>query len=467
MKRRLVTALFLLVTVCSYAQKSLLLPNGWRLSPAGKTVQLGGDLPLNMALSPNGAYIAVTNNGVSTQTIQLIDAHKFQILQTLDIPKSWLGIKFSEDSRSLYVSGGNDNRIMVYQISHSKMKLTDSLLLGPKWPEKISPAGLDIAEKEHKLYVVTKENNALYTIDLTTKQATKTVSFIDPCYTCILSPDHSILYISVWGGGKVMIFDTHRNKLIDSVNTGRNPNDLCISKDGNYLFVANSVDNSVSVIDTRSRTVIETLNSALYPDAPQGSTTNAVTLSNDGQTLYIANADNNCLAVFDVRTPGKSTSKGFIPVGWYPTSVKISNRKILVLNGKGSRSMANPGGPQPTKKGEKDNYKKANKKSNEYIGSLFRSSMQVIPTPDAKKMALYSSSVYRNTPYSKDKETVAESEPNNPIPGKLAGNSPIKHVFYIIKENRTYDQVLGDEPKAMATHLWYFLEKTLRLTNIR
>ena len=96
--------------------------------------------------------------------------------------------------------------------------------------------------------------------------------------------------------------------------------------------------------------VIETLNTALYPDSPAGSTTNSVALSRDEKTLYIANADNNCLAVFDVSTPGISKSKGFIPTGWYPTCVRVAKDKILVSNGKGLSSHANPYGPNPTQK---------------------------------------------------------------------------------------------------------------------
>ena len=100
-------------------------------------------------------------------------------------------------------------------------------------------------------------------------------------------------------------------------------------KNGKYLFVANSNDNSVSVIDIPSKKVIETLTSSLYPNAPEGSTTNGLALSPDEKTLYIANADNNCLAVFDVSKPGNSKSKGFIPTGWYPTCVKAIGKKIL------------------------------------------------------------------------------------------------------------------------------------------
>jgi len=109
------------------------------------------------------------------------------------------------------------------------------------------------------------------------------------------------------------MFDTENQKITGSVAVGDNPNDLCISQNGKYLYVANSNDNSVSVIETGQKKVIETLNSALFPGSPSGSTTNSVALSSDEKTLYIANADNNCLAVFDVTKPGASLSKGFIP----------------------------------------------------------------------------------------------------------------------------------------------------------
>ncbi len=117
---------------------------------------------------------------------------------------------------------------------------------------------------------------------------------------------------------------------------------MCVTSDGSYLFVANANDNNVSVIDTRQLRVLENLNTALYPDAPTGSTTNSVALSSDEKTLYIANADNNCLAVFDVSVPGRSKGKGFIPTGWYPASVRIAGDRILVANGKGMTSCQFP-----------------------------------------------------------------------------------------------------------------------------
>ena len=196
--------------------------------------------------------------------------------------------------------------------------------------------------------------------------------------------------------------------------------------------------------------VIETLNSALYPGSPSGSTTNSVALSSDEKTLYIANADNNCLAVFDVSKPGSSISKGFIPTAWYPTCVRTAKDKILVSNGKGLSSHANPYGPNPNLKGDEVVYQAAGKEQRikvQYIGGLFRGTLEILNIPDAPQMALYSQAVYKNTPYNKNTELISEGVKGNPIPMKVGDPSPIKHVFYIIKENRSYDQVLGDMPE--------------------
>ena len=238
-------------------------------------------------------------------------------------------------------------------------------------------------------------------------------------------------------------------KITGSVAVGDNPNDLCITGNGKYLYAANSNDNSVSVINTIEKRVIETLNAALYPGSPSGSTTNSVALSSDEKTLYIANADNNCLAVFDVTKPGSGVSKGFIPTAWYPTCVRIAKDKILVSNGKGLSSHANPYGPDPTRKGDLVVYQAAGKEQKikeQYIGGLFRGTLEIIKTPDATQMDVFSKAVYDNTPYNKSTELVSEGEKGNPVPMKVGESSPIKHIFYIIKENRSYDQVLGDLP---------------------
>lgn len=444
--------LFLLTTIVSanlFSQTPVLLPNGWKLSPAGRSLPLG-DLPLNMAVSPSGKRIAVTNNGQSVQSIQLIDPAREKQLDVVEIPKSWYGLKFSPDEKFLYASGGNDNRILKYSLGKNKLILIDSILLGKKWPEKISPAGIELDATGKTMFVVTKENNSLYVLDLTSKKVIHQLDLAEPAYSCLLSPDKKDLFISLWGGKKVLVYNLLSRTIQSEILTGENPNELLLSKNGKYLFVANAGDNAVSVIEVASRKVLEVLNAALYPDAPTGSAVNGLALSEDQQTLFVANADNNCLAVFDVSKPGFSHSKGFIPTGWYPTNVKVIGKKIFVSNGKGFTSKPNAKGPDPSKRDQEVNYQQGDYRSKqsriEYIGGLFKGTLSIIDMPTTAGLAAYSKTVYLNTPYSKEKEMTSNGESGNPIPMKVGDPSPIKYVFYILKENRTYDQVLGDMP---------------------
>ena len=445
---------FLLLFCCcfnaSFAQneKKINLPNGWSITPAGRNIPLG-DLPLNIAVSASKKYIAVTNNGQSVQSIQLIDPKTEKILHTVTIPKSWYGLQFSANEKFLYASGGNDNWILRYPILNNKLNKPDTFLLGNKWPNRISPAGIALDELNNKMYVVTKDDNSLYIFNIQTKAIINKIALGAEAYTCILSPDRKQLYISLWGGDKLVTINT--NTLAQtSLPVGDNPNEICLSKNGRFLYVANANDNSVSVIDTKKNTVIETLNAALYPDAVVGSTSNGVALSEDEKQLYIANADNNCLAVFDVKIPGASKSAGYIPTGWFPTNVKVIGKKIFVTNGKGFSSMANPYGPNPIGENEEVNFQKGdlNKpKEVQYIGGLFKGTMSIIDVPTEMKLSVWSTMVYKNSPYTKEKERNAAGEIGNPIPMKVGDSSPIKYVFYIVKENRTYDQVLGDMPE--------------------
>ncbi len=453
MKKYFLLINILFVGVFSHAQETKIeiqntikLPNGWSLSPAGKSLPLG-DLPLNMAVSASKKYMAVTNNGQGKQSIQLINLSKNKILDNIVVDKSWLGIAFSKDEKNLYASGGNDNWILKYAVKNEKLILVDSIKLGDKWPNKISPAGICINNQKNILYVVTKDDSSLYEINLANKKIIKKTILPAEAYTCALSNDQSELYISIWGAEKLVVYNTHQQKITHQIKTGTHPNDFAISKNGQLIYVANGEDNSVSIIDIKNKKVIETLNSALYPDAPSGSATNGIALSEDEKKLYIANADNNCLAVFDISKKGASISKGFIPVGWYPTCVKVIGNKIYVANGKGFSSFSNPLGPDPYRKNAQLGVQKGLLKSVDdvqYIGGLMKGTLSIINEPSDKQLSLYAQAVYQNTPYTKNNELLSNAEKGSVIPQKVGDPSAIKHVFYIVKENRTYDQVLGD-----------------------
>src|SRR3954447_10213806 len=245
MRKVLTLFLLLLGFIVSYSQpnsstRRISLPNGWSLSPVGNSLQLG-DLPLNIAVSPTKKYVAVTNNGQSTQSILLIDVANKKVLDNVVIPKSWLGLHFSGNEKYLYASGGNDNWILKYAINNNKLVLQDSIILGKKWPVRVSPAGIELNDATQTMYVVTKENNSLYTIDLKTKSA-DSLKLGAEAYTCLLSPDKKDLYISLWGGDKILIYDVDQKKLTGNISVGDNPNDICITKNGQYLFVSNGND---------------------------------------------------------------------------------------------------------------------------------------------------------------------------------------------------------------------------------
>ena len=443
----------------------VLLPNGWRLSPAGRTLALGAmsDLPLNMQISPSGRLMAITNNGQSTQSVQLIDPKTEKVLDEKEMKRSWYGIAFSPDEKHLYASGGYDNDVLDFPIRDNKLGTPDTIRLSEPYPKaRTCPTGMVTDKSGKRLFVVTKGDSALLEINTQTRAITKRVALPGMGYSCLLSPDEKKLYISLWTSATVAVYDVAGGSLGPAIESGQHPNELLLNKRGTRLFVANSNDNTVSVIDTKSGKTTETIATTLYPTRLAGSTTNGLALSADEKILYIANADNNYLAVFDVSADGNSKSLGFIPVGWYPTNVKTLHDKIIVANGKGATSFANPGGPQPFQKenavGEHVGPK-ANSRQ-QYIGGLFKGVLCFIDRPNEEQLKTYTQQVYANTPFTDKKLQLAEGQDGNPVPRKVGDPSPIRHVFYIIKENRTYDQVLGDMTEGNGdTSLCLFPEK--------
>ena len=284
----------------------VMLPNGWRLTPAGRQYPLG-DLPLNMAVSSNGKWIAVTNNGYGRQCVNLFDAREEKMTDDVTLPYSWYGLCFSPDSRKLYVSGGNENKIRIYSVGgKGKLMLCDSIVMGEKWPVKISPSGIAVSKKNNLLAVVTRRNNSLYLYKLSDNSLVRKEEIGSEAYDVLVSKDEKRIYVSCWGGEKVRVWDIASCSWIKDISVGSHPNGMCFDKKGERLFVANADDNSVSVIDLHTLEVEETLNAALFPNSLSGSTTNGLAVTPDGQTLAIANADNNCVTLFDISKKGRA-----------------------------------------------------------------------------------------------------------------------------------------------------------------
>src|SRR5207249_8239457 len=283
-------------------------------------------------------------------------------------------------------------------------------------------------------------------------------------HSCVVGADRSHLYVSNWGSRSISVVDTEKAHRVKDIAVGVRPNDMALAPDGR-LFVACSGDNTVQVIQTRAlekpgeppsparrlwEGTREIISTSLYPQSPEGSTPDAVAVSPDGKTLFVANADNNSVVVVDIsnaiseeaRKNRESVSviEGFIPVGWYPTAVSVSpdNRTLFVANGKGLASRPNV----PVKTLDPRTLHKP--PVFDYIGRTLEGAVSFIGRSEATQMAAYTEQVRRNSPYTPEQFHRAPISSDSVIPDKVGQPCPIKYVLYIIKENRTYDQVLGD-----------------------
>jgi Phosphoesterase family len=209
---------------------------------------------------------------------------------------------------------------------------------------------------------------------------------------------------------------------------------------GKALYVACANSTQVSVFDLGTLAAIQTINCALYPAAPSGNTPNSLVLLPDG-VLLVANADANNLSAFNVQDPRKAAPLGFIPTGWYPTAVRFNpvDKRIYVANGKGLSSKPNRYGPNPLVPA---------RGLNEYIGNILKGTVSIVEIPTPREIAAYTRQAYACSPLKEAADPLNEEvEADNPIPRRIGDTSPIKHCIYIIKENRTYDQVFGDLPQ--------------------
>jgi YVTN family beta-propeller protein len=413
-----------------------LLPNGWKLTPAGENIGIG-ELPMNLVFTKDERFAITSNSGMGENTLSVIDLSAKKEIQRLIIDKTWRGLYYNDDQSILYVSGGNNDKIYTYTFRDGILNLKDSIDLRSANDNIISVTGLTYWSAKNYLIAVSMRSNSIYIYDISKKQLVKKLDTGSECFDIITDHKGEFAYVSLWGGSKIAKLNLKNLEIDSYIKVGDHPCEMIISKNDKRLFVTNANNNSVSVVDLNRNSETERINSALKPDMPFGSTPNAITFNKDESVLLVANADNNYLALFDISMPGESKSIGFIPVGWYPTSVKYLKGKnqLLVANGKGLMSMANPKGPKPGKR--------SSHKDEQFIGSLFKGTLSIINYPDSKQLGDYSIQVYNNTPYYYEKSPSSDQS-IIPVNHDEKGSAQIKHIFYIIRENRTYDQVLGD-----------------------
>jgi DNA-binding beta-propeller fold protein YncE len=414
------------------------MPNQWSLRPAGKQVELG-DFPVNLAIHPSGRWLAAIHSGYGEHEVMIVDLKTTRVVSRVNLDQTFYGLCFAPDGSKLYASGGEFEVVHALEFDEGLLGKRKRLVVAPA-TEKFVPGGMTISSDGKNLFIAGTWGDAVCLLPIAEPEKNRKVPLGKESYpyACTLAPDGKRLFVSLWSQAAVAVVDPVEGKVLERWATEKHPTEMALTKDGKHLFVACANSTRVSVLETEGGKALETIACALYPDVPPGNTPNSLCLTPDGELLFVANADANNVSVFNVAKPGRAQPLGFLPVGWYPTSVRYneSDKKIYVANGRGTTPKANPQGPNPNLP--------ANATVRQYIAALYRGTLGIIDMPSPARLAAYSKTAYACSPLRKDLAPSAEPEKDNPIPRKLGDASAIKHCIYVIKENRTYDQVFGD-----------------------
>jgi YVTN family beta-propeller protein len=459
-------------------------PIGWVVTPAGRQVvlrdplsDLWGDRPYGMALSPDGDTLLVSNDGQSTQSLMVVDARDGRVLQTFPYaaPEAlYIGLTFSPDGRRAYASAGGNNKIRVYAVDGQRLTEGSPIALpavgADGKPVNLYPAGLTIDAAGDTLWVANNLGGSVARVDLSAHPPAVTLVPVghNP-YGAALSEDGRAVYVSNWGDDTVSVVDTATRAARGTLKVGTHPSAMALNQARAELYVADSDSDTISVIDTLTDTVVRTISLRPYAGAAQGSSPNALAVSPEGDTLYVANAGNNDVAVVRLaelddaararlaaranRRPGPpappaarqddrgdhptgDSVAGLIPAAWYPTGLAVSpdGDRLYVANAKGLGAGPNLDGPNP--------YRPVTP-PNQYVGSMMRGTLSFVEVPGREQLARYTQQVVRNNGFDERDSVRAAGPDEQVVPRRPGDPSPIKHVIYVIKENRTYDQVFG------------------------
>ncbi len=430
--------------------QGFLLPNGWTLKPAGRSVALA-DLPLNIMALPDNRHALAATSGYNAHELSIIDLQEGKIVDRQAVSQSWFGLAANAAGDRIWWSGGGANVLHAFDLKDRRLTRSGGPEPKTKASRKGEPrhfrAGVALDPVRKVLYSLDIDGGTISALDLADQKELKSAPAGTRPYDVVLARSGNQLFVSDWAGRAVLVLDPGELRTVARIGVGEHPNQIAVSPTDDRIFVACASSNWVSVIDTMRGVVTETIHTALFPRAPEGSTPDALAIAPDGKSLFVANADNNNIAVIDIAAPGRSQVKGFIPTGWYPTAVAITPdaKQLLVGVGKGNQTKANPiGSEKAESKTEDQDVGKRRVLPFPYIGTTLSGSLTMIPVPDDKTLAGYTETVYKNCPYSDKLLEAAPYPEKTAIPTRVGDPSPIKYVLYIIKENRTYDQVFGD-----------------------
>jgi YVTN family beta-propeller protein len=456
-----------LVGASSAAASSPLTPAGWKVEPAGSEIEVsqatpGLQGPLGAALSPDGGRLLTTSSGAArTNTVDLFDlgARQRTAFVPYDATKApgeavFYGVAWSPDGRHAWASGGGQQVVHAYDVAGGALTETGQIAL-PQGAGAFFPAGL--------AYGATPRGDRLYVADGLSGPAGgtagnppgHTVSVIDPATNTVtgtidlgasLEPlgvtfdrDGGKAYVSNWLGRSVSVIDTAtETKVADVALSPANdplqadhPSAIAANPRRDEVYTANANSDTVSVIDTEHDAVAATIDVALVPGAPKGAIPDGLAVSPDGSTLYVAEAGENAVAVVDLDA---REVKGFIPASWYPSAVSVTpdGGRLVITNANASGAGPNPcGGLQPPDHAVSC---AGASRDTQYSGSMIKGSVQLVDVPNRDELEELTAQVLRDN----------QAHPRARLrPDALRA---IKHVIYVVRENRTYDQVFGDLP---------------------
>ena len=492
----------------------LITPAGALVTDATTQLPAVGAMPMTMLRSPDtlgrngkGRYLLVVNSGFGVQfsaetnkaqqSIAVIDLNanpKPAVIQNVYFPtpqSANVGLAFSPGAGAnrnftLYVSGGFENKIWIFQFDPKAAAPVQPASPGPDTkvtapfllisnPGEVSskdynrgkaalyPTGLALTADGATL--VTANNLGDSVTIVRNLNGPRQMQRVDLHHTekdneniypyaliALGSGKNARAYVSCWNDSTVAVISLNEKGLVRKyIPVDRHPTTMILNAEGTRLFVANSNADSVSVIDTTTDTEIERIDVRLAETALPGASPEGLAVSEDEKTLYVANAHSNAVAVvalseksYGVKSAkngesAKSKIRGFIPTGQYPSAVAVADGNLFIGNGKGtgfepsSMRVSNTGYTPNPPNGEFPANKEKNRQGGQYSGSIVSGNISIVPLPDEPALARYTQQTMQN-------DGLMDFAP----PKLFAGKSPIKHVIYIIKENRTYDQVFGD-----------------------
>lgn len=446
------------------------------IAPAGVSVTFPGR-PTDLAITPDGTLLAVKTTGRAATSaknadIVFIDVASREIIQTLELPSgqnSFHGLVWNSDGQTLWTTDATNYLRSACRGEEGTMEWRDAIVLpGTDGINPSAPGGLCLDEARNRIYVALSRNNTIGIVNLDANALNAEIPVGIAPYTAILSGNK--VYVSNWGGrrpvdgdktgptadsqavvdpetgiastGTVSVIDLASATVTTEIEVGLHPSGMALSPDEAFLYVANANSDTVSVIDTERDIVLQTLDTKPMESLPFGSAPNALFVSPDGTTLYIANGGNNLLGVLDLPS-GKM--RGLIPTGWYPGAVIPANGgdMICVANIKGL-------GTHNTEANRQNKERLAGKDWHGFNSHDYMGSVNFIPTPDAEALRehTYRAACNMRLPLMADVMNLPRAwRKAVPVPTRPGEISVFKHVLYIIKENRTYDQVFGDMPQ--------------------